>query len=245
MCTVSVALSRDGSALRLLMNRDERRLRLGARPPALTTRGATRAVWPIDQHAGGTWIAMNEAGLAFALLNATTRGKLPAGPAAISRGAVIPSLIGARDIDEVERRFINGPASWPCLPFTLVVATRDRVTVLTPNGSTAAEMPVVFSSSTLGDDLVDGPRRDLFDHLLATSASAWEAQTRLHQHAWPDRRHLSVLMSRADACTVSRTEIIVSSDRCTMQYAAILDGWPAGVTPGAVTLDRRREAAAA
>lgn len=246
MCTLSVAPSADGSALRVMMNRDERRLRMAATPPMTFTRGVTRAVWPVDQQAGGTWIAANDAGLVLALMNAnpgTQSAPRPAGGA--SRGMVIPALISARSLDELEPRLTAYLAAAPSPePFTLVAIAMKGVLTLSP-GVAPRRGGDLWSSSALGDGHVEAPRRALFDRLLASSASAWTAQDRLHQHAWPDRRHLSVLMSRADACTVSRTEVVISADRAQMRYAVLIDGWPAGVSVAAPMLTLRPELTAA
>jgi hypothetical protein len=85
---------------------------------------------------------------------------------------------------------------------------------------------IVFSSSSLGDDLVAAPRAALFETLMAAERDPWRAQDRFHQHAWPDRRHLSVLMSRVNACTVSRTEVVLSAERVEMTYRPLVEGWP-------------------
>jgi hypothetical protein len=117
--------------------------------------------------------------------------------------------------------------------------------VLTCDGAAELNAPAVLATSSLGDVLVAGPRCELFGSLLASSATSWQAQDRFHGHAWPDRRHLSVLMSRPDACTVSRTEIVLTRDRSDLRYAAIHDGWPAGVAMPGIALAHRRAAAAA
>jgi hypothetical protein len=246
MCTVSAAYSPDGAALRIIVNRDERRLHTAARPPAWFAPYGVRAIWPVDQEAGGTWTAITEHGLAFALLNVSSvRRGLVHGDTTISRGAVIPYLARASDVEDAERRFVSGPARWPCRPFKLLVASRERMVLLTPDGGLDLEAPVVLSTSSLGDELVEAPRLGLFHELLASSGSAWQAQDRLHQHAWPDRRHVSVLMSRADACTVSRTEIVLTGESGEMRYAALCDGWPVGVAAPLLRLEQRRASVAA
>jgi hypothetical protein len=245
VCTVSAVHSRDADALRIVINRDERRLRMLARPPEVFTPYGVPAIWPVDQQAGGTWTAINAHGLAFALLNAS--GSLAAAGAdeLVTRGAIIPYLAAADDIDDAMRRFVSGPARWPCRPFRLLVASFDRLVELTPVGSREHEAPLVLSTSSLGDHLVEAPRRALFDGLRRASDDPWRAQDRFHQHAWPDRRHVSVLMSRPDACTVSRTAIVITRERSELQYAALCDGWPAGITGGPLQIAHRRASAAA
>lgn len=247
MCTVSAAFSPDGAALRIVVNRDERRLRMQARPPERFTPYGVPAIWPVDQEAGGAWAAVTANGLAFVLLNvsAPTWKWTGLDHELVTRGAVIPYLAPAAGIEDAERRFVSGPARWPCRPFKLLVVSIDRLMLLTSMGGIDLDAPMVLSTSSLGDELVEDPRRALFADLLASSTTAWQAQDRLHQHAWPDRRHVSALMRRADACTVSRTEMLLSREGVEMRYAALLDGWPAGITVAPKRLARLRTAAAA
>ena len=226
MCTVSVVPSLERTAVRVLFNRDESRLRPVARPPVVQALGDGHAAWPIDPISEGTWIAANDRGLVFALLNADGH---PGGPHAPSRGTLIPALAHAASIPDVV-------TCWHTLdttsfaPFRLVVVSTRDVMVLARGSAAPVVRPVgraqVFSSSSLGDDLVEGPRRGLLEQLLKGATDPWLAQAHFHQHAWPDRRHLSVMMSRADACTVSCTEVLLTSRSATMHYRPVVDGWP-------------------
>jgi hypothetical protein len=67
MCSVS--WMREGSILRVFMNRDERRTRAAEAPPAETLRDGVRRIAPADGEAGGTWIAVNEYGLVVLVVN--------------------------------------------------------------------------------------------------------------------------------------------------------------------------------
>jgi hypothetical protein len=266
MCTLSLVAASCGSELRVVMNRDERRTRMIAEPPRYVpldapgigqpadgrrhpTTGA-RALWPRDLERGGTWIAVTDAGLVFALLSV---GAARTGGTSVSRGLVIPRIAHTKSIEEVD-------ACWSSLdtagmaPFRLVAASRSSVWSAVWNDHNA-RLPAtrvaitggdahLFTSSSLGDHLVVDSRRALFTDLLASEADPWQAQDRLHRHAWPDRRHLSVLMSRADACTVSRTEVRVANDLALMRYAPIIDGWQAPSHTKALSIDGRRQMAA-
>src|SRR3712207_9571694 len=57
------------SGFRVAFSRDELRVRLAGLPPGVGVFGARRAVHPTDAAAGGTWIAVNDAGLVLFLLN--------------------------------------------------------------------------------------------------------------------------------------------------------------------------------
>ena len=54
-----------------MCNRDERRDRRAATPPAVHRLQHRTAIYPVDPVGGGTWIGVNDAGLAAALLNRT------------------------------------------------------------------------------------------------------------------------------------------------------------------------------
>jgi hypothetical protein len=260
MCTLSLVSSIDGGALRVVMNRDERRLRAAALPPFVSKVGGRRSIFPVDNQEGGTWIAVTDAGLLFALLNAhddTTRA-VAGRSDRVSRGTVIPRVIGAADLDGVE-------ALWASLdrgglaPFRLVVSSLDgsrlfdHSTTL-PTGSAMRRVewdgpgtrPAdMFCSSSADERVAVRERGDLFAHLMTTDTDPWRAQDRFHQHSWPDRRHVSVLMSRPDACTVSRTEVVITANWIGLRYAPIVDGWPAAISTDMLQLPLAAIAAAA
>jgi hypothetical protein len=71
----------------------------------------------------------------------------------------------------------------------------------------------LFTSSGLGDALVEGPRRRLFERLVLGAEDSWlDGQSRFHRHRWPGQPELSVWMERPDARTVSRSVIDVASN---------------------------------
>ncbi len=108
MCTVSLILlppldeSSPTCGLRLVCNRDEQRTRPDATPPRWRDLPSTRALWPADGEAGGTWIAANEEGLALCLLNLNPPlpPKMPPPNQLVSRGKIIPHLIASRTPDD-------------------------------------------------------------------------------------------------------------------------------------------------
>src|SRR5262245_20583715 len=174
MCSVT-AVPFDGG-FRVVCNRDERR----SRPPALparTHRLAERtAMWPVDPAGGGTWIGANDAGLVLCVLNRTPRpdrGGTGCGGAA-SRGGLIPRLLERPCLDDVFED-VMAMAGDQFAPFTLVALQAGEVGVFTKIGSrrslcrTVLSGPVLFTTSSLGDHLVEGPRRALFTDLVVRS----------------------------------------------------------------------------
>jgi hypothetical protein len=230
MCTVSVIPPSSGRGLRVVVNRDERRTRSLAWGPELAQRDGVPVIAPVDSESLGTWIAASGAGIVYALLNLNRdpgcRPRLPK----TSRGQVIPRLAGAYDSAHASRR-LEALDPDQFAPFRLVITDGLTSVLCQWNGArldlenSAIRRPLIVSSSSLGDDLVESPRRTLFDALLSAETDPWRAQDRLHAHAWPDRRHLSVMMSRTDARTVSRTVIVMDGDMAAMRYTPIIDGW--------------------
>ena len=116
MCTVTWLPTREGFELR--MNRDELRTRAAALPPAIYERDGVRYIAPRDVDGGGTWITVNDAGVAVCLLNGTA---LPDGRVGSrSRGLLVEDFADARSVSEVRIRLADGGLS-VYSPFTLLV----------------------------------------------------------------------------------------------------------------------------
>lgn len=227
--------------MRLAVNRDERRSRSLAWAPRLAWREDVPVVWPIDSDSLGTWVAATGTGIVWALVNLNRGGTLMPRAPRTSRGHVIPALVGASGLIDARRRCERLDLQ-QFAPFRLLAVTSDELAFCVWDGQrietaqTLLRTPQILSSSSLGDHVVDLPRAELFDCLLARHVDQWRAQDHLHQHAWPDRRHLSVLMSRPTARTVSRTVVLMSANTATMSYAPVVDGW---IGP-AVTIELER-----
>jgi hypothetical protein len=236
MCTVSVVPSADGSTLRVLMNRDERRLRPVAHPPAVHQTRTGHAIWPTDPEGGGTWIAATDAGLALMMLNVDGTRRPPQ---LLSRGLLIPALASVRSIEELLHIWKQLDVS-AFAPFRLVSVSREQLAVCTASQRApmlaSVDRPRVYASSALGDGDAESARGELFARLLRTTEDGWSAQTRFHQHAWPDRRHMSVMMSRVDACTVSQTEVLLTKNAVSLAYRPVVDGWPVTTTERALAV---------
>jgi hypothetical protein len=225
MCTVSVIAWRDG--IRLACNRDELLSRPPALPPVLRSFGAHRAILPIDPATGGTWIAASDAGLVMALLNVNpTPRRVSDQSPRLSRGIIIPGILHCDRIrDAVERAHTLDPDDFP--PFRLLILDQHRWTEVFSIGRDLRctshrfdGAPLLFTSCGLGDDLVESPRRLLFDHMIRGAGPCPRRQDAFHAHRWPDRPQISVNMSRADARTVSRTVVELADGAIHLRYAS-------------------------
>lgn len=213
------------NGIRLGCNRDELRTRPTALPPVIRTFGNHKAIMPVDPVSNGTWIAVNDAGIAATLLNVNLGLRPTSGDyQRPSRGVLIPHLMASETLDEaIETSTAIDPRQYA--PFRLVVVDGKRVANFYSDGETLrtahgliGNCPHLFTSSGLGDALVKTPRRDLFDHMFTTGEDWLSAQDAFHRHSWPDRRHLSVCMERNEARTVSHTVIDVEPERVVLTY---------------------------
>jgi hypothetical protein len=227
MCTVTIVPSdgATGTPARMACNRDEQRTRVPALAPMIRRYGDRHALLPIDPPSDGTWVAVNDAGLAFTLLNVnlpleeqrrSVGNRLP-------RGGIIQRILHcgslAEAVDQAER---IAPGAFA--PFRLVITDGSTVVEGRSDGvrltlrRQSLERPAFFTSSGLGDHLVEGPRRFLFESFFSGDGNHFASQAEFHQHNWPDRRELSVCMSRADARTVSHTVIDLGLDAVALTY---------------------------
>jgi hypothetical protein len=238
MCTVTAlpraSLARTFSAdpllLRVSCNRDERTTRPAALPPTLWTAGSRSAMMPIDPHSGGTWIAANDTRMVFALLNThrgavTDRPGVPAGRE-LSRGLIIPALVTSATVSDALAR-VRQLQVGRYQPFRLLLFDRYQLVECWPDAGAMRYRrsylygPVMRTSSSLGDDVVIGPRRSLFRRLFANQGDPRAVQDLFHAHQWPGREPISVNMQRTDARTVSNTTIEVGLETVSITYRAI------------------------
>lgn len=227
MCTVTV-VPYDGG-VRLFCNRDERRTRLPASPPQIHDLSGQRALFPRDPQGGGTWIGVNDAGVVVALLNRrpaiSTSGGLPRR----SRGLIVLELLRCASLEQA----ITATKALDTElfePFSAVMLQGQQLAVATSCGTGTIDWcqqslaaPELFTSSSLGDSVAGPPRQRLFERLVLRGPAGWlEGQTRFHDHQWPHRPEISVRMERADALTVSRTQIEATRHTRRLLYEAPL-----------------------
>ena len=223
MCTVTIVPDADG--FRLMCNRDEQRKRAAALAPTRHVLANGVAVYPIDPVGGGTWVGVNDAGIAAALLNRTVKpGAVNLTPRLRSRGLIVPALLQCRTLrDAMDVAASVDVAAFN--PFRLVVVQPMTATVFASDGASLTAQsinpskPCVLTSSSLGDRRVEKPRAELFERLVVRhKGDVLDGQERFHAHRWRARGAISVTMERLDARTVSRTTISVTSRGIDLRY---------------------------
>ncbi|MBZ0113801.1 MAG: NRDE family protein [Thermoanaerobaculia bacterium] len=222
------------------MNRDERRGRARAEPPRVRELDGLRAILPRDPDGGGTWIAVNEAGLSLSLLN--DHSVQPAEPLEgwISRGQLVLQLAGLDTALEVTQH-LAAESLERFRPFQLLTLGPSGEALLHRwNGSVLLTSRPQGPLSSSGYDSAGAleARTVLWTETLAASEGDWtEALPRFHRSHAPERGALSPCMHRAEASTVSLAVVVVTQERVSMAYA---DGPPCRTELGtALILDRR------
>ena len=216
MCTVSFLPLQTGFAL--VMNRDEKKSRVKGKNPRKARTGRHLSLHPSEPD-GGTWIGVNQGGLALALINWHAE---PLNERAnISRGIVVPHLLAARSLARAAILFASLPLQ-NINPFRLIAASlsEQRLQEWRWNGN------------CLGLSRKPWTRSHWFssghDEAGVTQARTKTAkQTRrtlshlrsLHRSHQPERSAFSVCMHREDAETVSYTEILAYFRGAQMRHA--------------------------
>jgi hypothetical protein len=184
---------------------------------------------PTDPDSGGTWIAANDGGVVFAILNANPGWPVP--PGEISRGLIIPSLVASSTVSEALRRAHDLRAD-RVAPFRLLLFDRYQLVECWPDQGRIRHRrsflngPVMRTSSGLGDAVVARPRRALFNQIFRAPDDPCLAQDRFHEHVWPEREAVSVNMRRPDARTVSHTIVEIGLNTVSMSYHPIESAQP-------------------
>lgn len=210
MCTLTFIPKPRGYLLG--MNRDERLTRETAMPAAIVEREGVPAVYPREGATGGTWIAGNAEGMAFALLN---QNRTPGtGPKLRSRGHVIPSLIHSAGMREAVQRLEALDMSG-MMPFLLTgfFPAEQSIVEWKWDGAFLKFRPWTWRarhwfSSGISDFMAAKVRGEFCQTAWQRrDAGSREWLRRVHASHAPVRGSFSICMHRAEAASVSYTEI--------------------------------------
>lgn len=223
MCTVTFIARRNGFCLG--MNRDEKLERAAGLPP-IRKKIHGRTVLCPSEPGGGTWIALNDSGACFALINwysvAGNPGRNP-----VSRGEVV-RRISPTDSPDLAVALLKELSLKRIQPFRLigifpvtaeVVEWRWNTELLTRKNH--RWMTQQWISSGFDEPTAQRVRGGTFRKALQrASAPGLNWLRALHCSHAPSAGPFSTCMHRLDAATVSYTEITVSDRVATMVYHA-------------------------
>jgi len=222
MCTVSFIASQRGYLL--AMNRDEQHSRAKGLPPQTVVIDGRAVICP-SEPGGGTWIAMNDAGVTFALINwYSVRDTVKANSS--SRGGVVKS-VAAQISPTGTSRVLRTLPLHQMSPFRLLAIFPAQKEVCQWRWNLKSLVcrkqrwkSQQWISSGYDEPAAQRMRSKTFRLALRQSnAGRLEWLRRLHRSHTPACGPFSTCMHRADAATVSYTEIICSPNRMAMAYA--------------------------
>jgi len=223
MCTVTFLPRRRGYAL--AMNRDEKLTRVKGLPPSeKTVRGRT-VICP-SEPGGGTWIALNDSGITFALINWYSITAQVKGEAA-SRGKVVNAVSAAVTLGRADDALAELPLN-KISPFRLIGVFPapngiaewrwDLKRLVRKNHPWEAQQ---WISSGFDEPKAQRIRSETFQRALKQkSAGSLDWLRRLHRSHSPQSGPFSTCMHRTDAATVSYSEVSVSPNGALLGYHA-------------------------
>ncbi|MCA8979725.1 MAG: NRDE family protein [Planctomycetes bacterium] len=220
MCTVTWFASSEG--FELFSNRDEHRLRLGEHVPREYEQHGTRFLAPRDGDAGGTWISVNEFGVALCLLNNYQAQDVLSAELARSRGLLVLALADCKSLDEVSARTPVDELARHRGFRLLALESGSEPRLIEWDGSRRRESrapgaPLVSSSV----DLAGAERaRTRIYRELAHGGDPRAAHLAYHASHAEGPGPLSVCMHRPDAATRSLTHVVVAPERVGMRHGA-------------------------
>jgi len=223
MCTVTFIARKNGYALG--MNRDEQLSRVAGLPPSKKMINGCAVLAPSESGVG-TWIALNDAGVTFALINWYSISTQVNGEP-VSRGKVVNAACAAKAPDLAAAALARLPLQ-QINPFRLigVFPTTNEIaewrwdlkTLVRKNHGWRNQQWISSGFDELAAQRVRS--RTFRAALKEKSAGSLGWLRRLHRSHSPQAGPVSTCMHRADAATVSYTEVNISPTKALMSYNA-------------------------
>ncbi len=223
MCTVTWLRTEDG--YELFCNRDERHARAPAEAPSARSLPRSAVLAPTDPDGGGTWVSVNDRGLALCLLNAYVAAEDAEPDARFrSRGLLLLDLADAHDARDVTAALhasdLDLYRSFRLLvldPAETVAVAWDRAA-----GRVATEAPTapLVSCPVRTAEVADVRRRTL-DALVALAGRLdADVLDAFHRSRHAEGFVWSVSMTHERAATQSYSRVRVDGTTVRMRYAA-------------------------
>ena len=216
MCTLTWKHEANGG-YHVFFNRDERKTRLPEFGPSVIEENGVRLIAPRDADHGGTWLAVNDRGVTFALLNHYDLSlQRPAPEHPLSRGR-LPLLLGAEEGASLASIHLDRYR-----PFHLVRVASEEVTThwiwdgvsLQASNLTENDRPLTTSSFDSGRAIAlrEQAFKDLGPGPDMNALSAFHHGDSVHGSPY------AVLMKRDDAQTMSISHIQVTAEEVVVNY---------------------------
>jgi len=225
MCTITWV--REDRQYDLFCNRDERKTRKRAIPPAVHRTNDVSFLAPIDGDAGGTWIAANESGLTLTLLNYYHASVAVEPPAVRSRGLLVADLVTCTDLQEIEDALRNVELQ-QYNPFVLIsfsasddpLRSRWDGSILLHDRLSDSDLPLTTSAFEPGR-VAQARRKTFSEYRDLWGGISIDMLNAYHRSVEDEDSACAVCMDRSDSSTVSFTHVTISPDEISMAYAEV------------------------
>ena len=209
MCTLTWV--KQDSSYEIFFNRDELLTREEEIHPSIYKKGAVQFLAPADPQGQGTWIGVNDRGIALCVQYK-------------SRGQLLWSLLGLESlqdvIDQLKAQDLNEFLEFRILGFSL----RESVCMIQFNDgelkiNTDANNSYPVTSSSFQSQVVQDGRIKYFEETVGWSKELTaEILDKYHKSTHPQLGPYSVCMKRDNACTKSYSRILVTEDKAIFTY---------------------------
>ncbi len=210
----------------LTSNRDEKHIRSQALPPEIYVENGISVIYPKDADAGGSWIALNEKGIAAVLLNGAFEKHESNPPYRKSRGIIfleiIYSTMPATYFRQIDLSGIE--------PFTMIIFDKDlyecRWTGTTIHcKELEKDKSYIWSSATLYNKTVVKKREQWFETFFENSPNPTQEDIlNFHRFTGDGDKQNDLNMNRDGVLsTVSITGISLHPDQFTIKYLDLKD----------------------
>jgi len=217
MCTLTLHKSHDGIVL--TSNRDELRKRDedGVRH---CKQNGLELIYPVDAKAKGTWIGVNNYGVALCLLN---NYQAEYNKGLVSRGSIIASAILHKDVITCKNWLQNTIQLSLYNPFVLILTDTKNTLRFSWDGKVLTTKAIEFidwrleSSSSVEHDATLEYREEVFLRWLNTRPDQ-EQIIDFHLQQAENELSRSVCMSRSATHTKSITQIVIGKQTIGLNY---------------------------
>lgn len=220
MCTVTLIPTK--KSFILTSNRDEA---IGRKtlPLDCYQLNGTRMLFPKDQVAGGTWIAVNEGQQMVCLLNGGYQDHVKMNHYRHSRGVVVTDILAQNNLWEAMQKYTCDNLE----PFTLVGvdwSTQLAFYEMVWDGTEKhlrildAQIPHIWSSSTLYTEQMKQMRKDWFADYQLNNTINKESIIHFHKTGGIGNEYYDLLIKRGDLQTRSITQVSLENDLPLMKY---------------------------
>jgi hypothetical protein len=220
MCTVTFIPNKDG--IFLTSNRDEKSTRKKALPPAVIQLSSGKVLFPRDQDANGTWIAVHERGDALVLLNGAFEAHCSEPPYKKSRGILVIELFENNSI----LHGFDAASLEKIEPFTLIIWEDGQLYEARWDGrekyleTLNHKIPQIWSSATIYNKSQRETKNSWFNAWVNNfSNPEFQDVMDFHEFSGDGTSENNLNMNRDNLLfTVSITSVFVKSEMAKMFY---------------------------